>query len=97
MGALCEVCGHDMEEAASCVEMSVETVDGRLAPIRYGAEAEDWGAYPALPAMTGGPADFVRLRNQIRRDVTLSGVCHVRAPVVGNVTRVTAGSVNGRA
>jgi hypothetical protein len=54
MGALCEVCGHDMEEAASCVEMSVETVDGRLAPIGYGAEAEDWGAYPALPAMTGG-------------------------------------------
>jgi hypothetical protein len=44
MGAICEFCSEDMHEAATCVEVPVETLDGLLVPIRYGAESEDWGA-----------------------------------------------------
>jgi hypothetical protein len=44
MGAICRMCGEDMDTSATCKELRVETVDGPMAPIPYGSEAEDWGA-----------------------------------------------------
>ena len=42
MGALCIYCGEDKSGAATCVEVQVTAESGALAPIAYGAEAQDW-------------------------------------------------------
>jgi hypothetical protein len=44
MGAICEFCRAEMGQAVTCVEVPVETREGRVAPVPYGAESEDWGA-----------------------------------------------------
>ena len=49
MGALCRMCGEDMHAAVTCKELPVETIDGPMAPVPYGSEAEDWGAASGAP------------------------------------------------
>jgi hypothetical protein len=44
VGAICRWCNADKHDGTTCLEVPVDTVDGPLAPVRYGAEAQDWGA-----------------------------------------------------
>jgi hypothetical protein len=41
---MCDICGADMGHAESCIKSTIEVAGRDFQRVRYGAEAEDWGA-----------------------------------------------------